>query len=131
VTVSDKNGQIWEFLSRILKWPICKILVKLWFLDGILETIIWNWSQIFIQKKEIFTFFWWTSRCEQVYDAKNKQSSGWICSNKNLILIRGRSQITSRKKTTFSTPPLVTNFTKKEKFYIWTVTNSPKGGGGP
>jgi len=43
-----------------------------------------------------------------------------------LDVIRGRSQIMSRKKMTFSTPPhpLVTNFPKKEKFCLWTVTNS-------
>jgi len=41
--------------------------------------------------------------------------------------LRGHSQIMSHTKNDFSNPPppLVTNFPKKENFYIWTVTNSP------
>ena len=38
--------------------------------------------------------------------------------------VRGRSQITSCKKDFFDPPSLVTNFPKKEKFCVRTVTNS-------
>ena len=85
-----------------------------------------NWVLFYWTLKRISrgNWLWWLNSDGILGSFINDfQWLGWRRSNfMRELMVRGRSQITSRKKTTFSTPfPLVTNFPKKEKNFVRTV----------